>query len=144
MVRRFGREFGMCQQSENAEAVADGDGDDASARHAFAVVTGLRAVAGLEAAAEVVEKDGKALPSALGGGPYVEVQAILAHAIRAEVHISEQWQLHAACSELLGIPDAVPPGRGRRWREAQVFDRRVGGGHGTEDADAGWLGFLER
>src|ERR1700730_13235040 len=136
MVRRFGREFGMRKKSEDAEAVADGDGDDTFTRHAFAVVTGLRAVAGLEAATEIVDEDGKTLTGALGRGPDVEVEAILAHAIRSEVHVAEQRELHAACCELPGVPNAVPRGGGYRWREAQISDGRLGEGHAAEDPDA--------
>ena len=80
-MRRFCGQFGMREKSEDAEPVVDGDGDDAFARHALAVVARLGAVARQEAAAEEVHEHGQALAGALGRGPDVEVQAILAHAV---------------------------------------------------------------
>ena len=56
VLRRLLRQLGMGQEPEHVQAVVDGQGDDAPARHRLAVVSRLRAVAGDESAAVEVDQ----------------------------------------------------------------------------------------
>ena len=74
----------MDEEAKDVGAIVYGDGDHTLAGHTLAVVARLRAVAVLEAAAEDVNKNRKFFIARFGGGPDVEVEAILAHAVTAE------------------------------------------------------------
>ena len=77
----LGRQFGVGQEAEGAQAVVDGDEDDAPLRPFVSVHGHFVAVAVHECAAVDPEGDGKSgfrLADGLGRGPDVQVQAVLA------------------------------------------------------------------
>jgi hypothetical protein len=126
----------MRKEAKDIQAVVDAERDDAALRHARAVVARLRAVAGDVAAAVEIDQHRQPLRCWLGRRPHVEVQAILAHAIRAEVHVAEDGQLHGARPELIGLAHARPR-RGRlRRAPAQATHRRGGERDALEAAHA--------
>src|ERR1035438_7066120 len=99
----------MDEEAEDVGAVVDGDRDYALAGHALAVIARLRAVAVLEAAAEDVNENWKFFVTRFGGGPDVEVEAILAHAVAAEPVVGAgRGALHAPGAEVVGVASAGP------------------------------------
>ena len=60
VVGRFGGEFGMGEEAEDAEAVVHGDDDDVAVGEELAVLAGLGGAAGGEAAAVDPDHDGEA------------------------------------------------------------------------------------
>src|SRR5579859_3939170 len=108
MVRRLLCQFRMREETKDAKTVVDRDGDDALARHALAVVAPLGSVPGNESASVEVDEDRKPLSAGLRGRPDVQVKTVLAHAIRAKVHVSEDGRLHCPRPELIGFAHAIP------------------------------------
>ncbi len=135
-IRRFFRQFGMRQEAEYAKPVADCDGDDAFGGHAFAVVTRLRTIARHKSAAEKVNQHRQFLPR-FGRSPNVQVQAIFAHAVGAEIHIAENRALHASRAELVGFARARPVFDGLRRFPAIISNGRRAERNALETANAG-------
>src|SRR2546421_7811745 len=98
----------MRKEAKDIQAVVDAEGDDVALRQTRAVVARLRAVAGDVAATVEIDQHWQPLRCRLGGRPHVEVQAVLAHAIRAEVHITEDGELHGPRTEIAGFAHARP------------------------------------
>src|SRR5688572_12057440 len=115
----------MSEEAEQAEAVVDGDRDDAFASHAGAVVTRFGTVPRDEAAAVEIDEDGQTLVGGFGRGPDVEVEAIFAHAVGAKVHIGKDRKLHRAWAEFFRLAHAFPRFHRLRGLPAQLADRRL-------------------
>jgi hypothetical protein len=60
-----------------------------------------------------------------GGRPHVEVEAVFAHAVGAEIHVAEDGALHGPGTELVGLADAGPV-----LRRLGFFQRRFAHGRG--------------
>ena len=127
----------MREEAEDAEPVAHRDDDDAALRHALAVVARLRAIAGDEAAAVVVDehRQTRARPR-VGRRPDVEIEAVLAHAGVAEHHVAVDARLHALVGEAVGLAHALPPRRGLRRLPAELSHGRRGERDAAKRADA--------
>ncbi len=114
-------------EAEDAEAVGDGDEDDAFVGEGGAVEDGREGLPAGVAAAVNPDEDG--MRAGGGGGPEVEVEAVFA-----------LWDvggagLHGGGGEAGGVADAGP-GLGRlRWAEAERADRGLGEGDAAEVAD---------
>ena len=136
VVRRLLRQFRVGEEAEDAEAVVNGDGHDAAAGHALAVVARLGAVPGHEPAAVKIDEHRQPLSARRGGRPDVEVEAVFAHPVGAEAHVAEDGVLHAARAELDGLAHARPALDGLRRLPTLVARGRLREGDALKDADA--------
>ncbi len=133
---RFGRQLGMGKEPEDAEAIVHGQGHEALAGHASALIARLRAVASHEAAAVEIDEHRKTPVAHLGWRPDIQVEAVLAHPVRPKVHVAEDGALHGARAELDGLTHALPVLDGLRRLPPQVSDGRFSEGNSPEDANA--------
>ena len=133
----------MCKESEDALAVVGCYGDDALAGHSVAGIARLAAAAAHQSAAVEVDKHWQVLAHCLGWCPYVEVQAVFAHLLRAEVHVAEDVFLHRVGSVFFGLAHALPLAGGL-WRlPAQVANGWSGKGYALECLNARLVGTLK-
>ena len=136
---RLGRQFGMREEAQRADAVVEIDEDDALFGEVFAAVHRHPAGAEGEAAAVDVD-DHRQLCSGLRGParPHVEVEAILARRLLAEIMIDVMASQHldAFRGLAVGVIDALPWRDRLRLAPAQVADRRRREGHAKIGADA--------
>lgn len=126
----------MGQEAEGAQAVIYRHAHDALASHAFAVVAGFGAIPGHPGPAVEIHEHRQLFFSRLGGRPHVQVQAILAHALGAGVHVAKDRQLHGLGAELLGFAHTGPTGERLGLFPAQRPDRGLGKGNAFKRADA--------
>ena len=118
-------EIGRGQKSEDAEAIVDGDEDDALEWQKVAVVARLVAAAAGVAAAMNPEHDRQlALVVGVGGRIDVQKEAILAGSSVLEDHVVEDAALGAVRAILGGVALALPLCRRLGCLPAQVADRR--------------------
>src|SRR5580704_18511787 len=108
MIRGFLGQLGVSHKPEYRQAVADRYGNDALLRHALAVVSWLRAVAGHQAAAKEIYEDGPLLARGFGPSPHIQIEAILTHPRTTEPHVSVNGALHAVLAKLSSAADARP------------------------------------
>ena len=146
----LGRQFGMGQEAEGAQAVVDGDEDDAPLRPFVSVHGHFVAVAVHESAAVDPEGDGKAgfrLADGLCGGPYVQVQAVLAGLRRS---FPVELVAVEGAGRVAGLPgdgtervagaDSFPRRHWLRGLPAEVAHGRGGIRDAFEDGDLGVFG----
>ena len=126
----------MGEVAEYALAVVGRYGHDAVACHRHAGIARLAAAAGKQAAAVEVDEHGQPLGKGLGGRPDVEVETVLAHLLRAEVHVAEEGFLHGIGAKLLGLAHALPMGGGLWGLPAQLSHGGSCKGNATENVDA--------
>src|SRR5450432_1847885 len=105
-------QFGMREESEDAEPVVDGDDDDALLGEIFAVVSGRRAGSTRVSAAVNPDHHWTPLFSRRRGSPDVQVEAVLAHC--AERLIKKRTFgircLDTNCREFLSLANTGPGG----------------------------------
>src|SRR5579862_8673445 len=110
----------MREESEDIEPVIDGNGHDTFGGKALPVVARLRTIAGDEATAVNINQHGQPRVVGFRRSPDVEVKTILAHAVRAEVHVAEHRALGTTRSELIRLTDASPVFRKLWFLPAQI------------------------
>src|ERR1700687_5651322 len=98
----------MCKKAKYPEPIIHGDGDNSLMGHALTIVARLRAITGYESATVKINQHGQAFFFRFGRCPDVQIEAVLAHAIRPETHVTKDSPLHAARSELLRLAHALP------------------------------------
>ena len=132
-VRAFGRQLGMGQEAEDAEAVVDGHEHHAVVGELLTVELGLGAPAFAVAAAMNPVRDREFLAGLAGGRrPDVQVQAVftalrfLAIAPFGEIAAGIVDGLVAGMAEAVGLHHAVPRNDGLRFLPAEVANRRRG------------------
>ena len=133
----------MREEAEDALAVVCRDGDDAFARHRPACVARFAAAAGHQTASVEINQDGELLGHGFGGRPDVQVEAIFAHFLRAEVHVAEHSLLHGIGTVFVRQPDAIPFLDRLRSLPPEVSDGRGGEGDAFKNLDAGTVETFE-
>ena len=108
-MRRLLRQFRMGEEAENAEAVIDRQRDDALARHR----SRRRSAAQNRRLRRIRRRKNRRAPAVRPGRrlrrrPDVQVEAVLAHPVRPEVHVAEDRRLHAARAELGRLANTLP------------------------------------
>jgi hypothetical protein len=129
-IRRLRRQLGMGEETEDTEAVIDGDDDDTAPGQVAAVIAGLGARAAEVAAAVDPDDDGEVLR--LRGRPHVQVQAVFAFRIRHPLR-----GLGAGGRIGMRGLHALPRHDRLRRAPAQLADRRRREGHAEERVHPG-------
>ena len=130
------RELRMCEEAKDALAVVGCHGDNALACHSVARIARLAATASHQSATVEVDKHRQVLVHLLCRSPDVEIQAVFAHLLRAEVHVAEDILLHRIGSEFLCLPHALPFLYRLRGFPSKVADWRSGKWNSLECLDA--------
>ena len=120
VMRRLGAQLRVRQETERSDAVGDADQDHAFPGQMLTVVDRGRGGAEGEPAAIDPDQHGHAVGGGLRGRPYVQIQAILAHARPGA------RPLDRIRGELGGRPHALPLRGGLRCAPAEVAHRRRG------------------
>ena len=110
----------MGEKAEDALAIVGCNGDDALASHSVAGIARFAAAASYQSAAVEVDKNRQMLVHVLCRCPDIEIQAVFAHLLRAEVHVAEYALLHRVGSELLCLSHALPLCYGLRSLPTEV------------------------
>src|SRR5947209_17559175 len=114
---RFGGEFGMGKETEDAQPVIDGDYDNAFTRQRLSIIRTRAGMTAGEASAVNPHHHRQLGFGRFGGGPDVQVQAIFAERRQlAAIKDSSRWIrcLPACLGELLCFSHTFP-WRGRLW-----------------------------
>ena len=132
-LRRLAGQIGVRQEAEHVGAVVDRHHHNTPAGQTFAVKLHLVGRADHQAAAEVPYQHRQAFVDAHGGGPHVQVQAILIHGalrvtqpfllIKTDLPVAHMGLLHGHGAEAVAEQLALP-GRGRLRRAPAVFTHR--------------------
>ena len=126
-MRRLRRQFGMREKAQGADAIVEVDEHDALLGEVFASVHRHPARSEREAAAVDID-DNRQLRSGLRGpaGPNVEIEAILAGRLFAEVMIDVVTSQHLDAFRRLAIRmvDAFPGSGRQRLAPSQLAHRR--------------------
>src|SRR2546423_15722006 len=127
----------MYEESEDAQPVVNGDGDDPLTRHALSIVPRLGAVSADESASVEVDQHRQPFPRRLCGRPNIQIEAVLAHAVGAEDHVIEDAELHGASTESVRLANAFPALYRLRLSPSEIAERRSGGRNPLVRPDSG-------
>ena len=144
----FGGQFRVGQESEDAQAVVDGDEDDAAGGPFVPVHGNLVAISVLEGASVDPEGHGKArlLTQGTGRGPDIQGKAVLVHVGRA---LPVEFVSIEGAGRIAGLPgdgtegitgdNPLPGLDGLRFGPSQIAHRRLCIADAAEHADIGLI-----
>ncbi len=134
-VCRLGAQLGGGQKAEGAQAVVEGDDDEAVTGQVLAVVAGVRPGTFAESAPVDPDEDRAPLRAVVRTCPDVQVQAVLAqgHVDAGRGRLGRCLWAHG--TETVRLPGPLPAHGRPRGPEAQAADGRGGVGDASEDAD---------
>src|SRR5436190_24273166 len=98
----------MGKKTKDSQSVIYSDGDDTFSRHAFAVISWFRTIAGHKPATVEIDQHRKFFIPCACRCPNIQVQTILVHAVGAKIHIAEDIQLHRPWTKLVCFAYAAP------------------------------------
>src|SRR5271170_4549146 len=116
-------QFRMCEESKNSQPVVISNHHRALLGERFAVIHGKRSSATGESATVGPDDYGAAFAGGFRGGPYVEIEAVLAGS-RSRRAGRSPLLLHTHGAELVGFADAFPMRRRPRLAPAQIAHGR--------------------